>query len=344
MSATMLGINLFVLATGTLLAFLIGGTIARRYGLGTICRIGLSLWAIGIALVPWMPGLPALHVLLLLTGIAIGLCEVAMNTAADQYERRFEQRMMSKAHGCWSLGSLAGAVVGAAADAAGIGLQAHFGTVCILIIASSFVFLNAIENGREEAATPETRFFVLPPRSMALLCLMPIGIMLIEGAFIDWSALFVETVLSGSAFAVGAIYASFSLIMAVTRLSGDMLLERFGPLMVARVSAVCAIVGVVGFSQAPNVLIAFLSAALCGVGVAIFYPLTMTAAARRPGNAADNVAAMSLFAFVSFMMGPPALGFVADAAGLRYAILILAPLAVLSLLLTGELNRKPKET
>ncbi len=344
MSASLLGVSLFLLAVGTLLAFLVGGTMMRRFGLGTMCRVGLSFWALGIALVPLMPGFVLLVPLLLATGVAIGFCEVAMNTAADLFERKHQRRVMSKAHGCWSVGSLVGAVVGAGADQMGVPIHFHFGMVAAITILLALLILNAIANQKRaasEAAT--TKFFQLPPKSMALLCIMPVGIMLIEGAFIDWSALFVETVLSGSAIAVGAIYAAFSLIMAVTRLSGDVLLESFGPLKVARVSAVCAIVGIVGFSMAPNVVIAFLAAALCGVGVAIFYPLTMTAAARRPGDAADNVAAMSLFAFVSFMLGPPVLGFIADLAGLRYALLLLTPLAILSLTLTNELRTNQHE-
>jgi len=344
MSASLLGIALFIIPLGTLVAFLIGGNMMRRFGLGTMCRVGLSLWAVGIAVLPWMPDFAALVPLLFATGIAIGLCEVAMNTAADAFERNYKRRVMSKAHGCWSLGSLFGAVIGAGADQMGLSMRLHFGAVAILTIILAVLLLGAIGNHKRAAADASSgTLFQLPPKSMLLLCLMPVGIMLIEGAFIDWSALFVETVLFGGAIAVGAIYAAFSLIMAITRLSGDILLERFGPLKVARVSAVCAIFGIIGFSMAPNVVVAFMAAALCGLGVAIFYPLTMTAAARRPGDAADNVAAMSLFAFVSFMLGPPLLGFVADLAGLRYALLLLTPLAILSLVLTGELRNSEKE-
>ena len=67
----------------------------------------------------------------------------------------------------------------------------------------------------------QSSVFSLPSAAMLGLFLMPIGVMLVEGAFIDWSAVFVQSVLNGGAVATGLIYSAFSLVMAATRLSGD---------------------------------------------------------------------------------------------------------------------------
>ncbi len=339
LSATQLGLCLFALAFGTLLAFAFGGMRIKSWGLQAACRWSLVVWALGIGLVPWMGTLGPLLVLLVLSGVAIGLCEIAMNTAADQWERDTGRRVMSKAHGFWSLGSLFGAVVGAGFAAQGFAVWSHFAIVMPLAALGALVLTRPLP-GVGDRLPPQSNTFGLPRADLVLLCLMPVGIMLVEGAFIDWSALFVQDVLLGSPVAVGAIYAAFSSVMAATRLSGDMLLERFGPLLVARVSALSAALGIATFAFAPNVEIAFLGALFSGLGVAIFYPLTMSEAAKRPGDAEDNVAAMSLFAFTSFMIAPPLLGFIADAAGLRFALALLIPMTVLSLALTGELRKK----
>ncbi|MEO0497919.1 MAG: MFS transporter [Pseudomonadota bacterium] len=168
---------------------------------------------------------------------------------------------------------------------------------------------------------------------------MPIGIMLIEGAFIDWSALFVQQELMAGPLAIGSIFSAFALVMTVTRFSGDILLERFGSLRVARVSSVSATFGIALFSLSESVAVAFLGALFSGLGVAIFYPLVMSAAAKRPGDPEDNVAAMSLFAFTAFMIAPPAIGFLADAIGLRWALALLIPISITALLLSGELKK-----
>lgn len=343
-SASQLGLCLFVLASGTLVAFLAGGSILKRLGLRLACAWSLPAWTIGVFLVPFMPNGIVLGILLFGAGLAIGTLEIAMNTAADRLEQNSGRRLMSKAHGFWSLGSLVGALAGGSIAAMGFDVVTHFSAVLPLTAVVGGVAAlwvpRADAETREREAAKSGATFKLPPASMIMLCIMPVGIMVVEGAFIDWSALFVREVLLGGGLASGLIYAAFSSIMAATRLSGDWLLERFGELRVARISALSATFGIALFALSPNVVVAFIAATFAGLGTAIFYPLTMSAAARRPGASEDNVAAMSLFAFSSFMLAPPLLGGVTDIFGLRWALLLIAPLAATSFLLSKELEKE----
>ena len=342
-SASQLGLSLFVLASGTMVAFLAGGKMLKRWGLRHSCAMALPAWTLVVFAVPFMPNGMVLAVLLFLGGLSIGLLEVAMNTAADRLEKVTGRRLMSKAHGFWSLGSLVGALVGGAIGGWGMSLAAHFSTVLIPTALIGLMFALYIPRADDETRKSEEKkkeaTFKLPARGLMLLCLMPIGIMVVEGAFIDWSALFVRDVLAAGALASGLIYAAFSTVMAAARLSGDWLLETFGAIPVAKVSAVSATIGIAMFALSPNTTVAFIAACFAGLGTAIFYPLTMSAAASRPGDSEDNVSAMSLFAFSSFMLAPPILGGIVDIWGLRVALLLIVPLAASSLLLTGELKK-----
>lgn len=344
LSATQLGLVLFVFALGTLFAFLAGGKLLKRLGLRLACAISMPLWALVILAVPFLPNGSLLAPTLFLAGLAIGLLEIGMNTAADRLERSSGRRLMSKAHGFWSLGSLVGALMGGAIGGLGVGVGMHFALIlpatALLGLVMALRIPRADEETRKREARVPEKTFKLPARGLILLCLMPVGIMMVEGAFIDWSALFVREVLGAGALASGLIYAAFSTVMAAARLSGDWLMEVFGPLRVARVSAVSATFGIALFAVSPNVAVAFVAALFAGLGTAIFYPLTMSAAARRPGDPEDNVSAMSLFAFTSFMLAPPILGGIIDTWGLRVALLLIAPLAATSLLLSGELNKE----
>ncbi len=342
-SASQLGLSLFVLASGTMVAFLAGGKMLKRFGLRNSCAVTLPVWTLVVFAVPLMLDGTTLAILLLFGGLSIGLLEIAMNTAADRLEKTTGRRLMSKAHGFWSLGSLFGALIGGAIGGAGLGLIEHFALVLIPTAIAGGLFALRIPKADPKIRRGEQKkkeaTFKLPPRGLILLCLMPIGIMVVEGVFIDWSALFVREVLTAGALASGLIYAAFSTVMAVTRLGGDWLLETFGPLPVARVSAIAATFGIALFAMSPNTIVAFIAAAFAGLGTAIFYPLTMSAAASRPGESEDNVSAMSLFAFSSFMLAPPLLGAIVDGFGLRIALLLVAPLAASSLFLTNELNK-----
>jgi len=86
-----------------------------------------------------------------------------------------------------------------------------------------------------------------------------------------------------------------------------------------------------------NQVMAMVGAAISGMGVAIVYPLAVTAAARRPGSAADNVAAITMISFTAFLLAPPIIGFLSDAFGLRVALLLLAPVAITTDTSVGKL-------
>ncbi len=286
LSASELGIALFCVSGGTLIAFSMLARIVKRLGMRKACMVSMPLWALFIGLVPFAPSFLVLCFGLVFAGMSIGLLEVAMNTAADEVARRRRVEIMSRAHGFWSLGSLAGALMGTAFAAQGVDIATHFAIAMPIIgLVGIAACLGLPDHPHEVGDEEKTAVFQLPSRAMILLCLMPIGIMLVEGAFIDWSALFVKDVLNGGPLAIGLIYAAFSTLMAVTRLSGDWLNERFGALAVARVSAISATIGIAVFALAPNVPTAFVGAVFSGLGVAIVYPLAMTAAARRPGTA-----------------------------------------------------------
>ena len=272
--------------------------------------------------------------------------EVAMNTAAENVAKNTGHQIMSRAHGCWSLGTLAGALVGSGFILAEIDMWEHFLMLMPITVIAGVWASTGLQDGEKSPETSEdvtSGPFKLPRKSIMLLCLMPVGIMLVEGAFIDWSAIFVKSVLLAGPIATGLIYSAFSLVMALTRLNGDWLIEKFGAVRVARISAISGTVGIALFAVSPNTTVAFVAALLSGLGVAIIYPICVTAAARRPGNAEDNVAALSLFAFCSFMIAPPIIGFVTDWTGLRIGLLLIVPLAASSYFLSGELEKKASD-
>jgi len=113
--------------------------------------------------------------------------------------------------------------------------------------------------------------------------------MLVEGAFIDWSAVFMRSILDASPLLISVTYSFFSIVMAAVRLSGDRIREHFSERLIVQVSGIAASAGIALFALAPTPVVAFLGAALSGMGVAIVYPLAITAAAARPGrSSADN--------------------------------------------------------
>lgn len=335
-----LGLCLLAIPAGTIIAFLIASKLLTYFGLRGACKVWLPIWAMIFILPGMVSQVSLLFLVLLAAGFAIGVCEVAMNSKADMIEQTYKLRIMSRCHGFWSLGSMVGALIGSAFAHFDWTVQHHYLLIMPLIAVFGFVVSSRLpEDEVAESIAPEAPTFRLPSKSILLLCLMPVGIMMVEGAFIDWSALFMREVLAASPLVIGLTYSFFSLVMTIMRLSGDFLAEQFGELRIVRLSNLAAMAGITVFAIAPNTEVAMLGAALSGLGVAIVYPLSISVAARRPGSVTDNVAAMSLVAFIAFLVAPPIIGFVSDAFGLRVALLLLVPFTVMSVVLSSEIAK-----
>lgn len=347
-----LGVCLLAIPAGTICAFLVAGQLIERYGLRNSCRIWLPVWALLFTLPGLITSVYWLFAVLCLAGFAIGICEVAMNSKADMIELQFSKRIMSRCHGFWSLGSMAGALIGSTLAQWGWSVAQHYLLVMPLTAIFAWLVSTALPNDVIADDTTDnlpqnknkTSTFRLPSAAIAMLCLMPVGIMMIEGAYIDWSALFMREELAASPIVIGITYSFFSLVMAAVRLSGDSLAERFGVARLVKISTISAATGITLFALSPTTPFAFAGAALSGFGVALVYPMAITAAARRPGNVTDNVASMSLFAFAAFLFAPPMIGFLSEMANLRWALLSLLPFALLSVYLSSEVTKEASES
>lgn len=353
-----LGLALLMMPLGTLLGFSIAGKLVEVTGLRSACRIFLPLWALLFIVPALVQSFTQLGLALVLTGLAVGMVETAMNTEAARMEKASGKRLMSRCHGFWSLGTMIGALSGGAMAQWGVSVSQHFMiampliAVCGYFAATALPTLNSAESGIENlgygdtAEIPSTaaegsQIFRLPSRAIVLLCVMPLGIMMVEGAFIDWSAVFMRDVLSAEPLLIAFTYSAFSFVMASVRFSGDALANRYGDLSVVRVSGIASALGIGLFALSPSAEWAFVAAALSGAGVAIVFPLAVSAAANRPGrSSADNVAALNMIAFSAFLVAPPIIGFLSEWFGLRVAVLSLVPVAFLTFLLAGEVSEK----
>jgi len=343
LSDTSLGVCLLAIPLGTVLGLLVAGRIIERTGLRLACQISLPAWALSFVFPPFAQSQWVFMLFLLVSGVAVGLVEVAMNTEADRIEQSLGKRIMSRCHGFWSLGSMAGALIGGALATVGIAASTHFLIVMPLIAVAGFWMasrLPRVAPTPKQADDPSSSLFRLPSRFVLMLCMMPIGVMVIEGAFIDWSAVFVHSVLDASPLMISVIYSFFAIVMASVRLCGDAIGDRVAAQLIVQISGLAATLGIVIFALSSSIYVAMLGAAISGMGVAIVYPLAVTAAARRQGNAADNVAAITMVAFSAFLIAPPFIGFLSDAFGLRVALLMLAPVAITTVFLAGEVRVK----
>lgn len=340
-----MGLLLLTIAAGSVIALPAAGTVVDRVGIASTIRIGGFSAALGglivsIALAQHHVGLTAVG--LFFFGIGIGLWDVAQNIEGADVERHLRRTIMPQFHGGFSGGALIGALVGAGLSAINVSMSAHLlAIVLIVVIAMIFVpkyFLpdvaqaNSKQGGAQEGGTvPKGRSAWTEKRTL-LVGLVVLGAALTEGSANDWIAKATVDGL-GSTEAQGAImFAVFVASMTLFRFFGGRLIDQFGRVPVLYGSLGSALLGLVIFVLAPNMLLAGVGAVLWGAGAAMGFPMGMSAAADDPARAAARVSVVSTIGYVAFLAGPPLLGFLGDHVTIRWALLAIAIAIVASIL------------
>lgn len=321
-----LGLGLIGTASGTLISLTFGGRVMERLGARKILLMGLPMVAVFYALAALAPSPLVLFLGLLPAGICIGAVEQIVNLEADRVEHALGRRMMNRSHAFWSIGFAAAGVFGGVAAELGLSPSMHLWLMLGLVGVLTILLLGKFEAAahrphlRSGSTQEKAVKFAWPTPAIFLLLAATFAAMLMEGAGIDWSAIYMRDVFGSSPFICGLAVAAGASTQAVTRFFADKLVERFQPVWVARSLSVILGAGVALVTWATSPWMALCGLALMGVGTSAMFPLAMSAAAQRTDRPAEvNVAALAQTAFVIFLLGPPLLGWVAELFGIRAA-------------------------
>jgi MFS family permease len=149
-----------------------------------------------------------------------------------------------------------------------------------------------------------------------------------EGAAGDWGAIYLHSDLGTSLSLASWGFAAYSLAMALGRLIDDRFVARWGDLRVIACSATLA-----GVGFAIGLLVGKPAAAICGftvlgLGLSSVIPITFSMAGRLGDQVAGPaITVVSSIAVMGSLVGPPVIGFAADAVGLPSALGLVSILA-----------------
>ena len=164
---------------------------------------------------------------------------------------------------------------------------------------------------------------VVLSRRILFLGLGIMGLSLAEGGSNDWLALSVVDDYKLDTTTAGITFAIMTLAMVITRFSGGKLVDRFGRVFALRLLGIAGVAGILIVILSPTIYLAWLGAALWGAGVALGFPLFISAAADGE-NSSPRVATVTTFGYIAFLVGPPLLGFLGQAWGLLNMFYMLA--------------------
>ena len=327
LGAGQLGFALAFTAFGASCAMPLAGRISHRFGSRTALRGLLTLWTLSLILPSLAPNLYTLCLAMFAYGATAGMADVAMNALGVEIERLLEKSIMSGLHGMWSAGALVGSAAGTLAAHLGSDARLHHARAAAALTLLGLLACNwVLDLQPAEDEEPPPRF-ALPPRSALLIGTVGFCAVFAEGASLDWSAVFLRDRLDGSAGLAAASTTGFMLTMAVARIAGDAVVNRFGAVRTVRAGGVLAVLGGLLIVLAGHPAVAMGGFALMGLGIAVVVPLCFAAAGHAGPNPSQAIAGVATITYTSGLIAPSLIGGVAQATSLVVSFCVVTVLA-----------------
>ncbi|WP_432028082.1 MFS transporter [Streptomyces sp. 1222.5] len=327
LGAGQLGFALAFTAFGASCAMPLAGRISHRFGSRTALRGLLTLWTLSLILPSLAPNLYTLCLAMFAYGATAGMADVAMNALGVEIERLLEKSIMSGLHGMWSAGALVGSAAGTLAAHLGSDARLHHALAAAALTLLGLLACNwVLDLQPAEDEEPPPRF-ALPPRSALLIGTVGFCAVFAEGASLDWSAVFLRDRLDGSAGLAAASTTGFMLTMAVARIAGDAVVNRFGAVRTVRAGGMLAVLGGLLIVLAGHPAVAMGGFALMGLGIAVVVPLCFAAAGHAGPNPSQAIAGVATITYTSGLIAPSLIGGVAQATSLVVSFCVVTVLA-----------------
>ncbi|WP_411114049.1 MFS transporter [Streptomyces sp. 029-5] len=340
-SASALGLALLGVSAGAVVTMVFTGRLCRRFGSHPVTVVCAVLLSLSIVLPPQTHSALTLGLVLLVFGAAYGGLNVAMNSAAVDLVAALRRPVISSFHAAFSLGGMIGAglgglVAGGLSPAVHLSLLTGTGLLVTAVTGPALLRHPApVPEGTEREREPEetvkgTAAVPRRPDGRTRRLVLLFGVIALctaygEGAMADWSALHLTQDLGATPGLAAAGYSLFALAMTAGRLSGTALLERLGQTRALVAGGVTAALGMLVGAIAPSASLALAGFAVAGLGLANIFPVAIGRAGALAGP--GGVAAASTLGYGGMLLGPPAIGFLADWFTLPLALTTVALLA-----------------
>jgi len=337
-----LGLILLCLAVGSGIGTPLSGLIISRLGesrtvsvMAAVAATGMAVVAIGVLI-----GTPAVVAGLFVFGFGSGTWDVAMNVQGAAIERLLGRAILPRFHAGWSIGTVAGAGIGAVMVALGVPVTAHLLAVTVVVAAVVPVAARRFLPGTHapapggRAARRRQLASWTEPRTL-LIGLFVLCMALTEGTGNDWLSLAVIDGYHAAAVAGTLTFAVFLAAMTAGRWWGPKLIDRYGRVPVLRVCAVTALAGLLVIEFGEVLPVAMAGALLLGLGTSLGFPVGLSSAADDPAHAATLVSTAASIGYVAFLAGPPVVGFLGNRVGVLHSLWVAAVVLAVAFLLAG---------
>ena len=331
---------LFFLPIGSFLGIPISGSLTAKHGSKLIVSIAALIYPLALICLGLSTNTTQLAICLFLFGMAGNLFNVSVNTQAASLSKLFDKSITSTFHGFWSLAGFVGGLLGGFFVANSISPLQQFLSVAIAGWIFLFFTRQYLLPG-EKSTQPVSKMWTKPSALLMQFGLVSLSNMICEGMMFDWSGLYFQNVVKVATEYRTIGYISFMACMTTGRMFADKLINYWGARKQLMLSGLVVTLGLIIAVAYPHLMVSSIGFMLVGFGVSSVIPTIYGTIGRNaaPGRASIDLASVSSIGFFGFLIGPPIIGFLSQAIGLRWAFLSVALLGIVTFLQAHRLKK-----
>jgi len=316
----------------------ITGRLLSIYSSRSVLLFGALFLNIVLGLIGFTVNVWQLVITLFCFGSARNLLNISINAQAVGVQKLYTKSIMATFHGIWSLAGFAGAAVGYVMVYFGVAPVYHFLAISILLLGFSLYFFRDTLY-EKPIPQPKKKIFSFPEKALLKFSFICFASMACENTMYDWSGIYFEKVIHVAKSSATAGFVVYMIAMTLGRLFGDKLISRFGVQALLKFSGIFIFAGLLFAVLLPYPITAGLGFILVGFGVSCVVPMIFQIAGKSTTMSSGSaLASISTIGYIGFLLVPPFIGFVAQAASLRLSFGIIASLGALIVLLVRNLD------
>ena len=325
LSEAQLGSILLMLPLGQMTMMPLSGRIAARFGSNQVLRLAVLGYVGSLALLGRVDYAWQMALLLFTFGISGNMCNISLNTQGVQAEKLYGRNIFASFHGIWSLGGFSAALVGLLMLRQHIPPSNHFLIIALIIVASNVIAQQYLISQQKQQQSIAKFAFKFPHGVLLQLGLIAFCCMSVEGCMFDWTGVYFKQVVLAKEKFISLGYAAFMITMATGRFLGDRLSTQFGRKKMVMFSGLLIFVGLLITIVFPFLITATLGCLMTGFGVSSIIPLVYSTVGKiKRISHSLAIASVAGIGYFGFLMGPPIIGYIAEAVGLQYSFLLIA--------------------
>jgi MFS family permease len=312
-----LGSILLTMPISSLIGLPISGWLVSKFDSRTpliVAMIGFNMALIGIGF-----STTSFYLItsLFIFSFSARILNIAINTQSITVQKNYAKKIMGSFHGLWSTGGLVGVGFSTIMVKFEVSIQLHLIIVAVFTtLISLIIFPLTIKNDK---ATFGNKLIVGKPDPFIFyLGAMVFFAAICEGGMFDWSGVFFKEVVGEAVFTYG--YLVFITSMAFSRFFSDKLVASLGIEKTYTLSALIIALGISIAIYFPTFYPALIGFCLVGFGTAAVFPMTfMLAGTSKKYSPGMAISIISTYAILGMLIGPPLVGYLAHAFGLKNA-------------------------